>query len=210
MLVVAGFVAILGLGGGLLWVGSRLSQEPDVVVAQGTPDDGIQAQQKIFALLRGETRSRSRAHQVVLTEAELNRFLTKHLVEVARMPIAVQAVRLAGDGVVEFKGRVAVRDLLSGSTLMPLASLVPTAWLERQVWLHLGARASLEVGATRTRRCYLRFEVHRFAIGRQVLPGILLHLLPSPGLQGLLRWRMPDSVDGLTIDPGVVAIRISS
>jgi hypothetical protein len=210
VLIVAGFVALLGLSGAVLWVGSRLSQEPDLVAAQGTPDDGIHAQQKIFDLIRGESRSRSRPHQVVLTEAELNRFLSKHLVEVARMPIVVRAVRLTGDGVIEFKGRLAVRDLLSGSTFMAVASLVPSAWLERQVWLHLGARASLEVGATRTQRRYLRFDVHRFAIGRQSLPGILLRLLPSPGLQGLLRWRMPESVEGLTIDTGVVVIKTSS
>lgn len=209
-LVVAGFVALLGLSGAVLWVGSRLSQEPDLVAAQGTRDDGIQAQQKIFDLIRGESRPRGRTHRVVLTEPEVNRFLSKHLVEVARMPIVVGAVRLTGDGVIEFKGRLALQDLLSGSTFMPVTSLVPAAWLGRQVWLHLGARVSLEVGANRTRRRYLRFDVHRFAVGRQPLPGILLRLLPSPGLQELLRWRMPESVEELTVDPGVVVIKTSS
>ena len=123
------------------------------------------------------------------------------------MPVTVRAVRLGGDGMVEFKGRLALRDLLSAS---PLAGLPPAAWLERPVWLHLSARASLEVGTARGQRRYLRFDVQRFAIGRQPLPGLLLQLLPSPALQGLLRWRVPESIEAITIDPGAVVIKTSS
>jgi len=115
--------------------------------------------------------------------------------------------RLAGVGVVEFKGLLSLRDLLAAS---PLAGLAPASWLERQVWLHLSARASLEVGASRSQRRYLRFDVQWLAIGRQPLPGILLRLLPSSALQGLLRWRMPQSVEGITIEPGTVVIKTSS
>jgi hypothetical protein len=183
-------------------------REPEVVVAQGTAEDGARGQQKIFDLLRGEPRgSRGRPREVVVTEAELNRFLTKNLVEVARTPVTVRAVRLAGDGIVEFKGLFALRELLSGS---PFASLVPAGWLERWVWLHISARASVEVGAGRGQRRYLRFEVQRFAIGRQPLPRAVLRLLPSSGLQGLLRWRIPESVESVTIDPGAAVIRTSS
>jgi hypothetical protein len=211
VLVIGGIVTLLGVGGAALWVGSRLAQEPDVVAAQGSPEDGLRAQQKIFELIRGEdSRARSRPHQVVVTEAELNRFLSKNLVEVAKMPVAVRAVRLAGDGVIEFKGLLPLRDLLSASPLMPLENIVPAAWLERQVWLHLNARASLELGAARSQRRYLRFEVLRFAIGRQPLPGAFLRLLPNPAVQALLRWRIPESVEGLTIDPGAVVIKTSS
>ena len=145
-----------------------------------------------------------------MTEAELNRFLSKNLVEVAKVPFAVRALRLAGDGVVEFKGLLPLRDLLSASPFISLENLVPAAWLERQVWLHLNARASLELGATRSQRRYLRFEVLRFAIGRQPLPATFLRLLPNPAVQALLRWRMPESVEGLTIDPGAVVIKTSS
>ena len=211
VLLTAAAIAVLALAGAALWVGSRLLQEPDIAAASGSPEDGTRGQQKIFEIMRGEpSRRGGRPQQVVMTEAELNRFLTRHLVEVAKMPVVVGGVRLAGDGLIEFKGRIAVRDLLTASPLMPLADLVPAAWLERQVWLQLNARASTEVGATRSQRRYLRFDVQRFAIGRQPLPGILLRLLPSPGLQGLLRWRMPESVEGITIEPGAVVIKISS
>jgi len=201
-LAVALTVALLGLAGASLWVGSRLLREPDVTAAAGTSEDGIRAQQKIFEIARGEPPRRGgRPHQVIVTEAELNRFLSKHLVEVARMPVVFNAIHLAGDGLLP------LRDLVSASLA---ANLVPTTWLDRQVWLHLNARASLVVGATRSQRRYLRFDVQRLAIGRQPLPGLLLRLLPSPGLQGLLRWRMPESVEGITIEPGAVVIKTSS
>jgi len=50
----------------------------------------------------------------------------------------------------------------------------------------------------------------RFAIGCQPLPATFLRLLPNPAVQALLRWRMPESVEGLTIDPGAVVIKTSS
>ena len=204
------FGLVLGavvLAGGLLWIGWRLIQEPDVAAAQGSADDAARAQQKIFDVARGgPARGRSPLHTVILSEAELNAFLSRNLVEVAKMPVSVRAVRLAGDGIVEFKGLL-LRDVLSAS---PLASLVPGAWLDRQVWLHLTARASVEVGATRSQRRYLRFDLQRFAIGRQPLPGFFRGLLPSQGLQGLLRWRMPDSVESITIESGTAVIRTSS
>src|SRR5262245_28066829 len=110
LLLVGSLVMVVGLAGAGLWVGSRMVREPDVVAAQGTAEDGARGQQKIFDLLRAEPRgSRGRPREVVLTEAELNRFLTKNLVEVARTPVTVRAVRLAGDGIVEFKGLLALR-----------------------------------------------------------------------------------------------------
>jgi hypothetical protein len=182
--------------------------EPELAVAQGTAEDGARGQQKLFELARGDLRgSRGHPRSVVITEAELNRFLSKNLVEVARMPVTVRAVRLAGDGIAEFKGLLALRDVLSGS---PFSGIAPAAWLERPVWLHISARASVEVGAARGQRRYLRFEVQRFAIGRQPLPRVVLRLLPSSGLQGLLRWRIPESVESITIDPGAAVIRTSS
>jgi hypothetical protein len=39
---------------------------------------------------------------------------------------------------------------------------------------------------------------------------LFLRLLPNPAVQALLRWRMPESVEGLTIDPGAVVIKTSS
>jgi len=201
-------LAAVVLGGGSLWVGWRLLQEPELTAALGSSEDGARGQQKIFDIARGGAgRARGTQHAVVISEAELNAFFSRNLVEIAKIPVSVRAVRLAGDGIVEFKGLLLLRDVLSAS---PLASLIPGAWLDRQVWLRLTARASLEVGATRSQRRYLRFDLQSFAIGRQPLPGFFRWLLPSPGLQGLLRWRMPDSVESITIESGAVSIRTSS
>jgi hypothetical protein len=203
----AAAIGLLALIGTSIWVGSRLLQEPDVPAAMGAPEDGVRGQQKIFEVLRAEPARRGgRAHEVVMTEAELNQFLSKHLVEVARMPLTVGAVRLRGDGIVELKALLSVRDLLSASS----TALAPSAWLERRVWLHLEVKTSLEIGASRSQRPHLRFDVQRFAIGRQPLPGSILRLLPSPGLQGLFRWRLPDSIEGITVEPGAVAVRVAS
>src|SRR5262245_44955490 len=207
----AAIIGLLALVGTSLWVGSRLLEEPDVPAAMGAPEDGVRGQQKIFEVLRAEPGRRGgRAHQVVMTEAELNQFLSKHLVEVARMPVTVGAVHLRGEGVVELKALLSVRDLLSASWFTPTTELAPSAWLERRVWLHPEAQTSVEVGASKSQRRHLRFDVQRFAIGRQPLPGSLLRLLPSPGLQGLFRWRLPDSIDGITVEPGAVAVRVAS
>ena len=160
----------------------------------------------MFELVRREARgSRGRPHEVVFTEAELNRLVSKNLVEMARIPVRLRAVRLNGGGIAEFKGLLALRDILSGS---PFASVASTPWLERSVWLHITAKANVEVGAARGHPRYLRFDVQRFAIGRQPLPGVVLQL--SPGLQGLFRWRLPESVESITIDRGAAVIRTSS
>lgn len=203
----AAVIGLLALVGTSIGVGSRLLQEPDVPAAMGTPEDGVRGQQKIFEVLRAEPARRGgRAHEVVMTEAELNQFLSKHLVEVARMPLTVGAVRLRGDGIVELKALLSVRDLLSASSTAP----APSAWLERRVWLHLEAKTSLEGGASRSQHRHLRFDVQRFAIGRQPLPGSILRLLPSPALQGLLRWRLPGAIEGITVEPSAVAVRVAS
>jgi hypothetical protein len=126
------------------------------------------------------------------------------------MPLTVGAVGLRGDGIVELKALLSVRDLLSASPFMPATALAPSAWLERRVWLHLEAKTRLEVGASKSQRRHLRFDVQRVAIGRQPLPGSILRLLSGPGLQGLFRWRLPDSIEGITVEPGAVAVRLAS
>src|SRR5262249_36230353 len=159
---------------------------------------GSRGQQKIFDLARGGGgRTPGAPQAVVLSGARLHSFLSRDLLGGAKMPLTVPAAPLARAGGVELKGLIALPGILPAP---PPASLTPRAWLERQVWLHLTTRANLEVGTTRSQRRYLRFDLQRVAIGRQALPGFFRWLLPSPGIQGLLRWRMPDSVESITIE----------
>ena len=205
VLVVSGIVALLGVGGAALWIGSRLTQEPDVVAAQGSPEDGLRAQQKIFELIRGEdSRPRSRPHQVVMTEAELNRFLSKNLVEVAKMPFAVRGTSLGRGWSRRIQGLVAAPRSPLGLALdaarEPRPDRMARAARSGSISTH---RASLELGATRSQRRYLRFEVRAL---RDRPPADYQsrswRLLPNPAVQALLRWRMPESVEALTVDPG--------
>jgi hypothetical protein len=200
----ATIVVVCGLAAGSLWIGSRMLQEPEVPVAAGTAEDGIRGQQKIYAVIRGAGRATGRTRQIVLSEPELNALLSRHLAEAATIPFGPGAVRLVGDGLVEFKGQVPLRHVLA------IANLLPATWLEQPVWLHLWARASLEVGAARGQRRYLRLDIERLALGRQPLPGVLSLLLLNPVILSQLRLRIPEAVEAITIETRMVVIRIAS
>lgn len=202
--LVATIVVVCGLVAGSLWIGSRMLQEPEVPVAAGTAEDGVRGQQKIYAIIRGAGRATGRTRQIVLSEPELNAFLSRHLAEAATIPFGPGAVRLVGDGMIEFKGQVPLRHVLA------IANLLPATWLEQPVWLHLWARASLEVGAARGQRRYLRLDIERLALGRQPLPGVLPLLLLNPVILSQLRLRIPETVEAITIETRMVVIRIAS
>lgn len=199
-----GLIGIAGLAAGSIWVGLRMSQEPEVLVASGTAEDGVRGQQKIYEIASGSGRTRGRAREVTISEPELNAFLSRHLAEAAKTPFGSGTVRLVGDGFVEFKGQIPLRHVLA------IADLLPARWLERPVWLHLGARTSLEVAAGRAHRRYLRLDVDRLAIGRQPLPGVLLRVMLNPAVLNQLRWRVPETVEAITIENRSVVIRTAS
>jgi hypothetical protein len=202
--IVATIAVVCGMATGSLWIGSRMLQEPEVPVAAGTAEDGVRGQQKIYAIIRGAGRAIGRTRQIVLSEPELNAFLSRHLAEVATIPFGPGAVRLVGDGIIEFKGQVPLRHVLA------ITNLLPATWLEQPVWLHLWARASLEVGAARGQRRYLRLDIERLALGRQPLPGVLPLLLLNPVILNQLRLRIPETVEAITIETRMVVIRIAS
>lgn len=205
-----GCLVTVGLGlalvGVVAWVGVHSLQEPEVRVDLPTADDGFRGQQKIFNVFRaGAGRSRGRPVEVALSERELNGFLSRHLAEAPEFPVTSSTVKLLGDGRVELKGRLALRHVVPRPDL-----LLPTAWLDRPVWLHVQARASLEVEAARGHRRYLRLDVERFALGRQWLPAILVRPLVTRGAHDLFRWPLPAAVEAITIDSEKVVVRSAS
>jgi hypothetical protein len=204
-MLVVGLLGVVGLAAGSVWVGLRMSQEPEVLVAGGTAEDGVRGQQKIYEIATsGPGRGRGRPREITISEPELNAFLSRHLAEAAKTPFGSATVRLVGDGFIEFKAQLPLRHVLA------VADLLPAQWLERPVWLHLGARTSLEVGAGRAHRRYLRLDVERLAIGRQPLPGVLLRVLLNPAVLNQLRWRVPETVEAITIENRSVVIRTAS
>lgn len=202
---------VVALVAGSAWFCFRMLQEPAFPAVQATAADGARAQQKIFEVARrGAGRSGTNGEPVVLSERELNAFLSRHLAKAADVPFSDVGLRLAGGGIAEFKGRLPLRHLLTEPPLSALAGAVPAAWLERPVWLRLGARARIEPGTTRAQRRYLRLEVVEFAVGRQWLPAPLVRLLLDPPTLRVLRWPVPDGVEAVTIEKGRVVIRIAS
>ena len=67
-------------------------------VAQGSAEDGARAQQKIFDLIRGEApKARGQPHEVVLTEAEINRFLSNPQADIRGTRMNFPGLRRAQD-----------------------------------------------------------------------------------------------------------------
>jgi hypothetical protein len=171
-----------------------------------TPADGLQAQQKIYDLARrpGRRAKRRPGSSVVLTEGEINAFLTRHLGETADLPLTVIAVRLPEEDVVDLTGRLPFRALVGELWDTAGARFVPARWLDRPIWLRIEGQARLDAGSGGQR--YVRVDVGRFWLGSRRVPAILVRLLFSPVALRLLRWPAPDSIESLRVHPGRVVI----
>src|SRR3972149_3177567 len=131
---------VAALVGGV-WVGTRTLQEPALAIPEASAAAGSRPRQKICELAR---RKSEPAGHVILTEREVNAFLTRHLAGAADLPLTGIAVRLRGDGLVEFKGRLPLRQGVGGPLLSPLAGL-PAA--------SPSASGAPRGGGSRSRRC---------------------------------------------------------
>ena len=208
MILILGGVAELG------WIGVQALREPEFQLPATAPGDGVRAQRKIYQIGQiarlGPRQGMPGGGPIVLTQGELNAFLSRHLVEAAELPFADLAVRLTGDGAVEFRGRLPLAHLVTEPPLSGLGHVLPAVLLERPVWLRIRAHARVEPSVTRRERRYLRLDVREFAIGRQGLPAVLLRILLDPRTLGVLRWPLPDSIEAITVEPGRVVIRLAS
>src|SRR5436309_1346708 len=117
---VVGFLAVVLVAAAGGWVVIRLLQAPIVEPVPFSPEDGVRAQQKIVGLVRRSTRAGS----VVLSEAEINAFVSRHL-DPADLPLREPAIRLRGDDLVNIVGTVSLGRLLNES---PLAAFGGSRW----------------------------------------------------------------------------------
>jgi hypothetical protein len=189
--------------GGAVGAGIRMLSTPAAAVLPPTSAaDGSRAQQKIFEVARA-----SRLTQpVTLTEAEVNALLSRHLVEARGVRLNALGVHLLGDDTIELTGQAPLRQLLDEVGLGSVSGVLPARWLERLVWVDVGARVRVVSGVRRQ----LALDVEHFAVGRQRLPASALRLLLDPAAIGLLRWPLPEHVQGVSIEPGRVVIRGAS
>jgi hypothetical protein len=201
-------IVLLALVGAAAWGTFQITRAPDIAGAPTSPADGIKAQQKIFDVIRRA--GSGRPHAVTLSEREVNAFLSRHLRETAEMPFRSIAVRLPSDGHAEIAGQIPLRHLLGVPPLSALTGVLPAAWLDRGVWLSLRARVTLEGGDGGRDRRHVRLDVERFWVGRLRLPEVMLRVLLDPTALRLLRWPVPEAIEGLRIEPGRLIIQSAS
>jgi hypothetical protein len=204
------FILVL-VGGGVVWGVIQALREPDIHSIAVVPADGVRAQQKIFEIVRrgGHAGDRN-AEPIVFAERELNAFLARHLGESAALPLTDSSLRLERGGIAEVHARLPLRYLLREQPASMLGGFLPGVWLDRRVWLRVGVRPELESDPARRERRYLRLEVTDFAVGRQRLPALLLRVLLDPTALSVLRLRVPDGIDAITVEAGRLVVRPAS
>ena len=190
------------LVGGTVGATVRMLAHPDVSPPATTAADGARAQRKLFDLARPSRRGEA----VVLTEAEINALLARHLVQTRGVRLASPSVQLIGGDRFVLHAQSPLRQLFDETSLGGVADLLPTRWQTRPVWLRVGARVRLEEGPRRQ----LRVDVDEFAVGRQRLPAPAVRLLLDPATVGLLQWTLPDHVEHVGIEPDRVVIQTAS
>lgn len=199
-----GLVMILAAVGGAAWLAFRVAGDPAVPRAATSAVDSQRAQQKILSIVSGSARGRP----VVLSEAELNAFLERNLVEAADVNVTDLRVDLGNPDAVRLAGKTTLSALLAEPPFTAIRDVVPGAWLARPAWIELVAKPTTET--VRGRRRYLRLDVHEMRIGRQRVPALFAKLLLEPGAARLLRWPLPPSVEDVTIEPGRAVVRTAS
>lgn len=181
-----------------------LRQPDDAVAPAATKEDAARAQEKLYAILTGTGRT-SGGGNVIITQAELNAFLARNLVEIGDLPVSDTSVSLAPEGIAEIRGRLPLSYLVREVHGDALGGTLPSSWLERRVWIGLVANVRVEAGPG-TRR-YLRLDVRRFSIGRQPLPSMTPRLVLSPSALRWFRWSLPGTVEDVRVEKGRVVVR---
>jgi hypothetical protein len=204
--------ALAGIVLGAVRMGSRAMAPPTTAPAVGTEQDAIRAQQTLFEIVRRSTGRRPMAERVrreyILSEAELNSFLARHLGRVAGLPLDSLSIGFVGDGMIELRGRLTLDQVL-GDHGSPLTEHVPKSWRSASVILTLRGPLRLETEASRGQPKALRFDVEEAYLGRQRVPVVAVErLLGAHG--GLRKWSVPDSVDAVIVERGRAVVRTAS
>ena len=208
------FLAVLAGGAvGAVWLTSRVLAPPDRSPVAGTEEDGLRAQQKIFAIVRGaagKPRNERVPRDHVLTEAEINAFLSRHLGVIAGLPFDQLAVQMVGDGVIEVVGRVPLARALGGGLARGLDYL-PASWRTSVATVRLRGPLRVETETSSGQPRTLRLEVTEAYIGQQRVPVTAVEwILGEDGRRLFTRLRLPSSVEGITIERQRAIVRTSS
>ncbi|MGH7277272.1 MAG: hypothetical protein ACREJG_01140 [Candidatus Rokuibacteriota bacterium] len=179
----------------------RVADAPERRLVVGTDAEAGRAERKIYEAVRG-TRARRGGEPIMLSEAELNAFVARHVVEAVDAPLDHLTLKLVGDGVVELQARMPLYRVAADPPLSYVTELMPTRWQAYPVALRLRAHLRVEDADGDSRRRILRLQPEGFWVGRQRLPTVMARLLIDPAALRMLRWRLPRAVDDVDIERG--------
>ncbi len=195
----------VGVTAGTAWLGRAVVARPDIPDPTWTASNAASAQQKLAQIARPRP---SGPREVVISEAEVNALLNRHLGELAGLPLAGVSVQLLGENRVQLAARVPVLALAAETPLAAILDAVPGGWGRQAVWLRLGGRLAVEERLPPGTRRDIRFEVDGFAIGRVPLPGFVHRLVLSPRALGLLQSPTPAGLQSIQVESGRLVIQL--
>lgn len=203
LLVLVVAVAIAGV----VFLSGNILEPPEVRPSgRVTRADGYSAQQKLYEVVLRQSGRSARQDPVVLTEPEVNAFLSNHLAESVGLPLNPLSVRFAR-GQIEVQGQTSLRNLLQGPPLAQLIPYLPERRLEQPVWVTVRGRIVIEPAPPSSTRGYGRVELREFALGKQPLGTWLLTLMLGSTGSRLFRWQVPAVVEEIQLEDGRAVIR---
>ena len=201
LLLVVALLVIVVAGLGVIFLSTNIFSAPEVRPVPFTRLDGYAAQQKLFEVGSRQLGRSSRKDPIILTEAEVNAFISRHL-EQSGLPLSPIVVRLQR-GEVLAQGQTQFRNLIKSPPFAQIARYLADKRLDEPVWVTVRGRVAVDgKGSSRQGRV----EVDQFALGKQHLGSVLLMLLMGPSGGGLLHWPVPAVVDEIRVGDGNLTI----
>jgi hypothetical protein len=186
---------------GVVFLSTNIFSPPTVVNVPFSRSDGYSAQQKLYEVGARHGGRSSRRDPIVITQAEANAFLSRHL-DQSGLPLSPLIVRFT-QGQLLAQGQTTFRHLLKGPPFAQLASYVGDKRLDEPVWITV--QGAIKVSGTGSGR-HGSLEVSEFALGKQHLGSMLLYLLMGPSGGGLFKWPVPAAVEDIRIGDGQLFI----
>ena len=194
-------VVVLVLIGGLALSGN-IFDLPSAPRREFSPEDGRRFQEKLAEIMLRGSNVSPRKEPIVISQRELNAFLQRHLMESERIRFSHMLVHFS-KGSIEIQGQTELRSLLNGFPFSLFGEYLPTSTTNRPVWMTIK-------GGVKVDRGHGEFLVEDFSLGRQSLSPWLFSWLFGGAGNRLMEWRVPASVEKITIEEGRAVITFSS
>ncbi len=204
LLIILILVVVLATAG-ILFLSANIYGVPEVVQTEFTRSDGYAAQQKLFEVLQRQSGRSSRKDPLVLSDREVNAFLSRHLAQSAGLPLSPLGVRFSGKEAL-VQGRTPLRNLLQGPPFAQLLPYISDQRLDRPVWVSVRGRLSVDSGIGSGAARYGKVSLTDLTLGKQPVGSWLLTVMMGPSSTYLLRWQVPPIVESIDIQDGQLVI----